>query len=439
MLVLAGVLPVTLVLLAAAGWYIATGETPVALLRRLASAPHIAMAMPPRPGGGAPAALIRPPASNESDVKVTMAPVPPPAPAANPSPPAPPPMAAPPPQSPPPANAAPPATGTAAGPSAGPNPPAAGAASNQAATPPAQPQQAAAAAPPPPPPPAEPLAPPAGEPLAAPSFAQLPTRNDLKPLQAAPVAALLRDSPYGPLPIAGEGGKEARTVYARPFSGPKGPRVGVVVVGLGLSKEATEAAILRLPPEIDLSFSPYASGLDNWVKKARASGHEVLLDLPLEPPNYPTFDAGPLAIMARASPAQAVDGLQTVLGRATGYVGLAAMLHSPVAAGSDWLPLLREIKGRGLLLVGDGLSAVAPADAPAFATVALVADERPFRAAIDVRLAELLAAAQREGSAVAYVSPRPVTFERLLAWAASLPQKGAALAPVSALVRAPAP
>jgi len=294
----------------------------------------------------------------------------------------------------------------------------------------------AAAAPPPPPPGIEqPRAPPGGEPLAAPSFALLPTRNDLKPLPPAPLPDLMRDSPDGPVPVAA-GGKEARTAYARPSAAGKEAKLAVVVVDLGLSREAAEAAIAKLPPEIDLSFSPYGGNLDAWVKKARAAGHEVLLDLPLEPANYPLHDTGPLAILASFGPNKAVDGLQRVLGRATGYVGLAATLHSPIASGDDWGPLLRDIKSRGLLIVGDGLSNAAAADAPAYASVTLVPDETPFRAAIDAGLARLLATAQRDGSAVAYVSPRPVTFERLVAWAATLPQKGAALVPLSAVVKA---
>jgi polysaccharide deacetylase 2 family uncharacterized protein YibQ len=302
----------------------------------------------------------------------------------------------------------------------------------------AEPQQTVAAPAPPPPPMNEPQAPTAGEPLAPPSFAQLPARTDLKPLPPAPVGDLLKDSPDGPLPVA-DGAKEARTVYARPFVAPKDKavKIAVVVVGLGVSREAAEAAVAKLPPDVALSFSPYAGNLDAWVKKARAAGHEVLLDLPLEPPNFPLHDAGPLAIMTKDSPSTAIDRLHTILGKATSYVGFAAALHSPVTSAADWPQILRDIKARGLLLLGDGLSGTKPDDMPASATVALVPDETPFRAAIDAELARLLATAQRDGSAVAYVSPRPVTFERLLAWAATLPQKGAVLAPVSALVKTP--
>jgi polysaccharide deacetylase 2 family uncharacterized protein YibQ len=492
---LAVVIAVTALILAAAGWYIATGETPLAVLKRLTTSPSFSMALPPPPGA-APAAAPSKSVSTESkptgDATAGAMLSPPPAEKAEPVPPAPPPapakgvmpaapaveMAAPPPPangaipagpspvkpiplqkaaevpapppppSPSPSAAAPPTETAAANPmsqttvpnaeASAPSAPAAStamsvAAPASAAAEPAQ--KTAMAAPPPPPAMNEPLAPPGGEPLAPPSFAQLPARTDLKPLPAAPVPDLLKDSPDGPLPVV-DGGKEPRTAYARPFvpGKEKQAKIAVVVVGLGVSREAAEAAIAKLPPEIDLSFSPYAGNLDAWVKKARAAGHEVLLDLPLEPPNFPLHDAGPLAILAHDGPNAAVERLHQTLGKTTSYVGVAAALHSPVAAGEQWAPVLRELKSRGLLLLGDPLTGTA-GDVPAAAPVALVPDETPFRAAIDAELARLLATAQRDGSAIAYVSPRPVTFERLLAWAVTLPQKGAVLAPASALVQ----
>lgn len=380
------VVPATLACLLGAGWYIATGETPMDIWRQTAAVPKIDAPMPPRLGPEKPAtSLMRPP--NPADVKMDMAPV-----------------------DKHPEKAA------------------------EKPTEPAKPAPAETAKtnePPPAPALTEPVIPPGGEPLAAPSFAQLPARTDLKPLGPAPLAELLKTTSHGTLPVMA-GGKESRTAYARPFTGDKTqPKIAIVVVGLGLSKDATEAAITKLPPDISLSFSPYADGLENWIKKARAAGHEVLLDLPLEPPNFPIRDAGPMAVLSQNSPAEAQSRVEQVLTRAQGYVGVAAALRSPVAASPQWGPMLRGLKGRGLLMVGDGLAGVAETDLPASASVTLVADETPFRAAIDARLSRLMNTAQKEGTALTYVSPRPVTFERLLAWIGSFPQRGVVLAPAS--------
>ena len=42
-----------------------------------------------------------------------------------------------------------------------------------------------------------------------------------------------------------------------------------------------------------LAFSPYADDLPRSVAKARAAGHEILLQVPLEPYGYPDVDPGP--------------------------------------------------------------------------------------------------------------------------------------------------
>lgn len=418
MVVYGVVVPLTVAVVAGAGWYIATGETPADVWDAVTqNSSRVSLPMPARPGAESPAdSLMRPPSEGAEksalpkDGQTATAP-----------------QAQGQPQGVPPA-VAPPSTGPATAPLQTPAGPAAG----SAAAPGTE-------APPEPPAMGEPATPPGGEPLTPPTFAQLPARTDLKALAPAPSADLLRNSSGGPLPVIA-GTKEARSVYARPFTVEGNPaRIAVVVTGLGLSREATEAAISKLPPNVSLSFSPYAASLDTWVKRARSSGHEVLIDLPLEPPNFPDRDAGPLAIQTADGPVDAIAHLEAVLGKATSYVGVASALRSPVSTKEQWPAVLRDIRGRGLLFVGDGLVGVGAADIPAALSVALVADETPFRSAIDARLGRLVTVALRDGVAVTYVSARPVTFERLLAWFAGLQKKGVVLAPVSAVVRPPAP
>ncbi|MBL8644149.1 MAG: divergent polysaccharide deacetylase family protein, partial [Rhodospirillaceae bacterium] len=65
------------------------------------------------------------------------------------------------------------------------------------------------------------------------------------------------------------------------------------------------------------------------------------------------------------------------------------------------------------------------------ATTDVVIDERPFRAAVDARFDYAEKLAKYQGSAVAVMSARPVSFERLALWMDQLPKKGVNLAPVS--------
>ncbi|MDR3441103.1 divergent polysaccharide deacetylase family protein [Telmatospirillum sp.] len=397
------VVPLTLACVAGAGWYIVTGDSPLDVLDDLTqNSSRIVMPMPARPGAESPeGSLLQPPGAAKESTAAPEAPA-----GGKPA---------------VPDEKLPNISLPTTTPPTETTPPAAGQARTESL--------------PQPPVISPPAIPPGGDPLPPPTFPQLPARADLKALTAAPANDLLRNSGNGPLPVV-SGSREPRTVYARPFTVEgNAPRVGVVVTGLGLSRESTEAAISKLPPNVSLSFSPYASNLDNWVKRARGSGHEVLLDLPLEPPNFPVHDAGPLAISTKDGPADAVAHLQIILGKTTSYVGVAAALRSPVSSREQWAPMLHDLKTRGLLFVGDGLSGVAAADTPVSLTVSQVADETPFRAAIDAELGRLLTTAQRDGAAITYVSARPVTFERLLVWFDTFPKKGVVLAPVSAVVR----
>jgi polysaccharide deacetylase 2 family uncharacterized protein YibQ len=95
-------------------------------------------------------------------------------------------------------------------------------------------------------------------------------------------------------------GRRAWQVYARPFErGDRRPRIAILISGLGPSGAATEAAIQGLPGAVSLAFWPYADRIDNWIRLARAAGHEVLLNLPMEPENYPAFDPGPKTLLTR--------------------------------------------------------------------------------------------------------------------------------------------
>jgi polysaccharide deacetylase 2 family uncharacterized protein YibQ len=439
-LVIGLLLPFTLIAVGFSGWYMATGETPLDIKDRLTHGPRIVLPMPARPGSENPGdAMIKPPVGNQAPALSPMQmPVAPtaakapeekpaetkPAPAAETKPVAPPQITLP--------SAAPaePAPAPVA------EKPAPVAKSAPAPAPVAQ--VSSFVAPPPPPPLDEPVTPPAGESLAPPSFAQLPTPKEAaKPLAPAPLPDLLRQTAAGSLPIRAAG-KEAWKVYSRPVTVAQtkpGAKIAVVVTGLGLSLDGTNAAINKLPGDISLAFSPYGAGIAEWMKRAREDGHEVLLDLPLEPINFPAHDAGPLAVLQGHSPGEALGHLDMVLGKAAGYVGVIAPLHSPVTATDSWALILNELKDRGLLFVGDGLVGIEDKSMPAAGLVTLAADETPFRAAIDNKLARALAAAQRDGSAIITVEARPVSFERLMAFIASFPEKNITLVPVSALVR----
>ena len=232
--------------------------------------------------------------------------------------------------------------------------------------------------------------------------------------------------------------------YAAPLQDlPSGPKVAVVLMGLGLDRAATEAAIDQLPASISLSFSPYAPDLGDWVQRARQRGHEVLLDLPMEPETFPEEDPGPQALLTMLTEEQNLARLEWILGRAEEIVGLTAALGSRFLAAPDYLrPVLDAMQRNGYLFVDNGTSTAGKV-APLAAELGLVwlashrFLDRPVtdRRGIDARMIQVERKALTEGHALALAQPYPATIEQLAEWADSLDKNGFALLPVTALAR----
>jgi polysaccharide deacetylase 2 family uncharacterized protein YibQ len=270
---------------------------------------------------------------------------------------------------------------------------------------------------------------------------KLPRAQAGPALPPAPDPKLVQASAVGPLPIIGADGRAPWKVYARPFDpGDTRPRIAIVVAGLGLSSAATDAAIQGLPGPVTLAFAPYADDLGSWVATARAAGHEVLINVPMEPLDYPRNDPGPVTLLTSLDAKANVERLEWVLGRAAGYVGVADLMGSRFTASRRNLrPVLQSLAERGLMFL-DSRSApdsvvpeIAQEVGVPWAQSTQSLDEVVARAAIDARLADLERRARDQGRAIGIGAPYPATLERIAQWAMEADKKGFLLVPVSAL------
>ncbi len=221
------------------------------------------------------------------------------------------------------------------------------------------------------------------------------------------------------------------------------PRIAVVLTGLGFSSQATEAAIDDLPPGVTLSFTPYVRKLPQWIARARGNGHEVMLDLPMEPITYPDDDPGPRALLTQLDEVENRQRLQWVIGRAEGFVGLVANMGSRFTGSEPHLkPVLQEIKSQGLMFVDNRSSedsrvaAVAQDLGLPHAINNRTLDEGDVgRLTIDARLAQIERMALNEGASVAIGRPYPATLERLGEWVETLDARGFELVPITVLAQ----
>ncbi len=259
-------------------------------------------------------------------------------------------------------------------------------------------------------------------------------------LRPAPDPALVKTTDDGPLPVVAPDGRTPLQVYARPYKATGRPRIAVVVGGLGMSQATTLAAIQQLPGGVTLAFAPYGRILQDYVNQARAAGHEVLLQVPMEPMDYPTNDPGPHTLLTSLTINRNLKRLDWLLGRFTGYVGVVNFMGGRfTSAQSHLAPMLEAMRGRGLMFLDSRASSASVAVQVAgqigldIAASDRVVDAIASRAAIDARLLELERLAAASGGAIGIGFPYPVTIERLAQWTRAMGDRGFDLVPVSAL------
>jgi polysaccharide deacetylase 2 family uncharacterized protein YibQ len=256
---------------------------------------------------------------------------------------------------------------------------------------------------------------------------------------------LLETSRHGPIPKIGPDGTRPADAYARPVKAlagkPNAPRVAIVIGGLGTSVARSNDAISKLPGAVTLAFAPYGSDLDKMTARARSVGHEILLQVPMEPFDYPDSDPGPQTLLTSVDAAQNVDRLHWSMSRFRNYVGIANYMGARFSASEQALgPVLRETGKRGLIYLDDGASPrslasqIAGANNLAFAKAEFVLDAVPMAADIDRALGRLEAAARSRGLAIGMASALPVSIERIARWAKAAESRGVLLVPISAAI-----
>jgi polysaccharide deacetylase 2 family uncharacterized protein YibQ len=261
---------------------------------------------------------------------------------------------------------------------------------------------------------------------------------------AAPVAGidqrLLEKSRYGMIPVAADG-LRSFTAYAASVDQAKAakmPVVAIVIGGLGVGAAKTADAIMKLPPAVTLAFTPYGADPGKLAERARAQGHEILLQLPMEPYDYPDNDPGPQTLLATLTPDQNLDRLYWHLSRLQGYVGVANFMGARfVATEAAMQPIVNEAAKRGLAFFDDGAAprsvagSLATGQAMPFAKGDVAIDAVPTAGEIDGALKKLESLAKERGYAIGTASALPVSIDRLSTWIKGLDRSGILLVPLT--------
>jgi polysaccharide deacetylase 2 family uncharacterized protein YibQ len=253
---------------------------------------------------------------------------------------------------------------------------------------------------------------------------------------------LLETTRHGAIPQIGADGTRPSAQYARPLQLPPNkkdsPRIAIVIGGLGISASGTADAFGKLPAPVTFAIAPYGIDLDKLAEHARAENHEVLLQVPMEPFDYPDNDPGPQTLLTSLTSDQNVDRLHWLMSRFQGYVGITNYMGARLTASELALaPVLRETAKRGLIYVDDGSSSRSIAGQIAgghnlpFAKTDLVLDAVPTPVEIDRALARLEMMARDNGTAVGLATAQPATIARIAEWAKKVEARGFVLVPIT--------
>ncbi|MFN0192140.1 MAG: divergent polysaccharide deacetylase family protein [Aestuariivirga sp.] len=269
-------------------------------------------------------------------------------------------------------------------------------------------------------------------------------RRALKP---APIAAIMEVGTMGQLPRIGPGGKKAMDLYAR--TTPRGvvdsdmPKIAILLGGMGLNPKLTKQAIADLPGDITFAFAPYGTDLQTQVDKARKDGHEVMLQLPMEPVGYPATNPGPRTLLSDAEAPANLEALLWHMSRFTGYTGVTNYMGGKFLAEAQSLrPVATELKSRGLLFLEDStVPLTVTAETAKSAGLPLrksqiVIDADPNPASIRAALDLLEGEARSNGFAIGTGSGLSITIETVAEWSKQLQERGILLVPVSAAYKA---
>ncbi|MCC9624589.1 divergent polysaccharide deacetylase family protein [Thalassospira sp. MA62] len=262
------------------------------------------------------------------------------------------------------------------------------------------------------------------------------------PLRPAPLPGLDEEGSFGRIPRIADDGTTPFDAYKRPFELQEDqPYVAVILTGVGLNEQRTESAINDLPLNISLGISPYARQITQVAARARAMGHEVFMELPMEPTDFPLSDPGPRALLTSLSEGENLVRLEWLLARFPGYVGLVTSQGAKFSSlDSAIRPIIEFIGRSGLMYVEASNRSTAAYGAQLAANAGtpnaignVIIDQVPSRRQIDARLAELTELAKTNGVAIGIAQSYPVSIQRLRSWASRLRRQGVQLVPVSAL------
>ena len=218
----------------------------------------------------------------------------------------------------------------------------------------------------------------------------------------------------------------------------RAPIIAIVIDDLG-HNEQEFARVMALGEGITLAFLPYTPNVAEYARRARNSGFEILVHMPMEPTDS-SADPGPNALLTGIGDRELMRRLSDNLARLAGYVGINNHMGSKFSQNRRAMSLvLDELQVRGLLYldsvtIGATIGArLAEASHMPYASRDVFLDTSAEPGFIEDQLRRVEHVARQSGHAVAIGHPRAETLEVLKRWLPDARERGFEFVPISTI------
>jgi polysaccharide deacetylase 2 family uncharacterized protein YibQ len=195
---------------------------------------------------------------------------------------------------------------------------------------------------------------------------------------------------------------------------------------------------------VTLGFASQGNSLGRWMQVARRGGHEIVMQVPLEPFDYPNVNPGRNTLTTEASAGDNIKNLDWSLSRITNYTGIMNYMGARFTADPEAMgTMMAELGKRGLMYLDDGSSArsLAPELALKSGVPLAISDTTidgvQNRGDILKKLDQLERTARAKGFAVGTGTAFDLTVDTVAAWVNEAKARGIEIVPISAVANDP--
>lgn len=220
-----------------------------------------------------------------------------------------------------------------------------------------------------------------------------------------------------------------------------GPRIALVIAAAGLNENVTRFAIEALPEGITLAFAPVKPTVGKLAAEAKADGHTILVEIPMEPVNKGR-DPGPMTLRVGDSTARNLQRLEQALARVPVADGASTYLgarFNAVEAAAE--PVVASLAERGLFLFENEPTArslfqtiAAKSDLPYARGIQRIDRDRSANGIRDA-LDSLEKQARKRGSAIGVGTALRGTISTVALWAKEAEKRGVRFVPITETAR----